>query len=76
MTIVGSGRGHVASLARRYAVLVLTALTAMNHLDRQLISILLEPVRVEFQLSDIQLALLSSIAFVALFSLLSVPAAV
>ena len=76
MTIVGSERGRIGSTSRRYVIFVLTALTAMNHVDRQLISILLEPVRVEFQLSDIQLGLLSGIAFAALFSALSVPAAV
>jgi predicted MFS family arabinose efflux permease len=63
-----SGRGYVLA--------VLTALSAMNQLDRQIMNILIEPVRREFGLSDIQLGLLSGLAFVALYSVLSVPAAI
>jgi predicted MFS family arabinose efflux permease len=62
--------------SRGYVLTVLFALAAVNHLDRQLMAILLEPVRTEFQLSDTELGLLSGIAFVALFSILSIPAAI
>ncbi len=61
--------------ARGYVLLMLAALSAMNQLDRQLMNILIEPVRREFSLSDVQLGLLAGLAFVALYSVLSVPAA-
>jgi MFS family permease len=65
-----------ASSSRAYCLAVLTAVAALNQLDRQLMSILLEPVRREFALSDVQLGLLSGLAFSALYTTLSIPAAV
>ena len=62
------------AVSRHYLLIVLTALSAFNFLDQQLMSILLEPVRHEFGLTDIQLGLLSGIAFAALYTVLSVPA--
>jgi predicted MFS family arabinose efflux permease len=64
------------SSSRTYTLAVLTALVAFNHLDRQLVSILLEPIRAEFALSDVQLGLLTGLAFAALYTTLSIPAAV
>jgi predicted MFS family arabinose efflux permease len=61
-------------MARRYVLIVLAALSAFNFLDQQLMSILLEPVRREFGLTDIQLGLLSGLAFAALYTVLSIPA--
>jgi MFS family permease len=65
-----------ASFSRAYCLAVLTAVAALNQLDRQLMSILLEPVRQEFALTDVQLGLLSGLAFSALYTTLSIPAAV
>ncbi|MFI4996633.1 MAG: MFS transporter, partial [Hyphomicrobiales bacterium] len=59
---------------RRYVLIVLAALSAFNFLDQQLMSILLEPVRHEFGLTDIELGLLSGLAFAALYTVLSIPA--
>ena len=61
---------------RTYCLIVLTAMSALNQLDRQLLSIVLEPVRREFALSDVQLGLLSGLAFAALYTTLSIPAAI
>ena len=63
-------------MSRRYVLTVLAALSAFNYLDQQLMSILLEPVRREFGLSDIQLGLLSGLAFAALYTVLSIPAGI
>jgi MFS family permease len=72
----GSEAGAGRRLSQRgYVMLLLTALSAMNQLDRQIMNILIEPVRREFGLSDVQLGLLAGLAFVALYSVLSVPAA-
>lgn len=59
-------RGHVLTL--------LAALAAFSFLDQQVMAIVLEPVRREFHLSDIQLGLLSGLAFAAVHTTLSVPA--
>jgi predicted MFS family arabinose efflux permease len=67
---------ETASSGRAYCLAVLTAVAALNQLDRQLMAILLEPVRREFALSDVQLGLLSGLAFAALYTTLSIPAAV
>ncbi len=61
---------------RTYCLVILTAMSAINQLDRQLLSIVLEPVRREFALSDVQLGLLSGFAFAALYTILSIPAAI
>lgn len=63
------------NVSRTYCLIVLTAMSALNQLDRQLLSIVLEPVRREFTLSDVQLGLLSGLAFAALYTTLSIPAA-
>ncbi len=65
-----------ASSGRAYCLFILTAVAALNQLDRQLMSILLEPVRREFALTDIQLGLLSGLAFSAIYTTLSIPAAI
>jgi predicted MFS family arabinose efflux permease len=54
---------------------MLAALSAFNHLDRQLMNILLEPVRREFALSDIQLGLLSGFSFAVVYTAFGIPAA-
>lgn len=61
---------------RRYTLFVLTILSAMNQLDRQLINILIEPIRREFALSDLEIGFLVGLVFVAIYSVLSIPAAV
>ncbi|MBS0248683.1 MAG: MFS transporter [Proteobacteria bacterium] len=55
---------------------MLTLLSAVNQLDRQLINILIEPIRREFSLTDLQIGFLVGPTFVAVYSALSLPAAV
>jgi predicted MFS family arabinose efflux permease len=62
--------------SRSYLLALLAVLSAFNQLDRQLTAILLEPIRREFALSDVELGLLSGLAFALLYALLSFPAAV
>src|SRR4051812_23115312 len=61
--------------SRHYVLTVLAVLSAFNQLDRQLIAILLEPIRREFALSDVELGLLSGLAFALLYAGLSISAA-
>mgnify|MGYP002376804454 CR=1 FL=1 len=63
------------SASRGYMLAVLTALSALNQLDRQLVNILIEPIRREFDLTDVQIGLLSGLAFAAIYGVLSIPAA-
>jgi predicted MFS family arabinose efflux permease len=68
--------GNLSSASRRYVLLVLTALSAMNQLDRQLMNVLVEPISREFLLSDVQIGLLAGMAFAAIYTVLSIPAAI
>ena len=62
--------------AYRWYVLGLLALTyAFSFMDRQILSILLEDIRGEFDLSDVQLGLLSGIAFALFYATLGIPIA-
>ena len=57
-----------------YAVLALLCLVyVLNYLDRSLIFILFPPIKKELQLSDFQMALLGSTAFVIFYTLLGIP---
>lgn len=60
---------------RVWVLFMLFVVYAFNFLDRQIISILAEPIKNEFLLEDWQLGLLGGIAFAALYSTLGVPIA-
>ncbi|MEI9931206.1 MAG: MFS transporter [Rhizomicrobium sp.] len=54
-------------------LVALTLVYAANQIDRQLLGILLEPIRHEFRLTDSQLGLLSGLAFGVFYATLGVP---
>lgn len=57
-----------------YGVLALLCLVyVLNYLDRSLIFILFPPIKKELELSDFQMALLGSTAFVLFYTLLGIP---
>jgi predicted MFS family arabinose efflux permease len=60
-------------LSRMGVLITLTFVYATNQIDRQLLGILLEPIRHEFHLSDSQLGLLSGLAFGAFYATLGIP---
>lgn len=60
---------------RHVALVVLTAIGAINFLDRQILSVLAEPIRQELHLSDTQLGLLTGLSFALFYAVLGVPAA-
>jgi predicted MFS family arabinose efflux permease len=60
---------------RWYVVTVLFLVTVANFMDRQLLAILLEPIKRELGASDTQMGLLTGFAFVAFFTVASVPIA-
>jgi predicted MFS family arabinose efflux permease len=82
-TTAASGRatplvGDVAPTSRayrRYVLAVLTAVYVSNFVDRQILSILLEPIKHAFALSDTQLGFLSGISFAIFYATLGIPIA-
>jgi len=60
---------------RRYALALLTTVYVINYVDRQILAILLEPIKNAFTLSDTQLGLLSGVAFAAFYATLGMPIA-
>ena len=60
---------------RRYALLILLLVYASSHVDRQILAILLEPIKRELVLSDTQLGFLSGIAFAIFYATLGIPIA-
>lgn len=61
---------------RNYVLVLLTMTAAFNFVDRQILSVLLEPIGQEFDLPDTYLGLLSGIAFAAFYATLGIPIAV
>ena len=60
---------------RRWVLFVLTAVYVSNYVDRQILSILLEPIKHAFDLSDTQLGFLSGISFAIFYATLGIPIA-
>lgn len=60
---------------RRYALLVLTAVYCSSHIDRNIMGILLEPIKRDLGLSDTQLGFLSGFAFAIFYATLGMPIA-
>lgn len=60
---------------RRYALGVLIVVYTFNFIDRQILSILMEPIKADLGLSDTQLGLLSGFAFAAFYATLGIPIA-
>ncbi len=56
-----------------YTLLLLTFVYAMSLIDRQIMGVLIEPVKNEFQVSDTAMGLLSGLAFALFYSGLAVP---
>jgi len=65
---------HPSSYAR-YALVVLTAVSLFNFLDRQIIAILAEPIKRDLHLTDQQVGLMAGLSFAILYTTLSIPIA-
>ena len=52
--------------SRYYVLAILTLVYAFNHIDRQVLVILLEPIREDLKLEDWHLGLLSGLGFALL----------
>ncbi len=60
---------------RAWILAVLTLTYTFNHVDRQILVILLEPIKNELNLRDSQLGMLSGLAFAAFYATLGIPVA-
>jgi MFS family permease len=60
---------------RRYALLLLLLVFTSSHVDRQILAILLQPIKQELLLSDTQLGFLSGVAFAIFYATLGIPMA-
>jgi predicted MFS family arabinose efflux permease len=61
--------------ARNYALVLLTIVYSFNFIDRQLLAILQEPIKLELSLSDSQLGLLTGFAFALFYVIAGIPIA-
>jgi len=66
---------RLSSSAVRYALGLLVVVYIFNFIDRSILSILLEPIKEEFHVSDTYLGFLSGIAFAAFYTLMGIPIA-
>ena len=66
---------HFSKPYIRYVIGILTMVYAVNLIDRQILSILMQPIKMEMQLSDTALGFLSGIAFALFYAVLGIPIA-
>ncbi|MBI1624811.1 MFS transporter [Comamonas suwonensis] len=59
--------------SRLYVLALLTALSAMTFMDRQILAVLLQPIKQEFGFSDLQIGLITGLGFALTFGLLGIP---
>jgi predicted MFS family arabinose efflux permease len=64
------GRAHA-----RYALALLVAVYAVNFIDRNILAILLQPIKQEFQVSDTWMGLLTGFAFAVFYTFAGIPIA-
>ena len=70
------GAGFIASEGyKRYVIWLLFTVYVFNFVDRQIFSVLLQPIKEEFRFSDVQMGLLGGLAFAVLYSTLGIPIA-
>lgn len=60
---------------RYWTLAILTLVYTFNHVDRQILVILLEPIKTELGLKDSQLGILTGLAFAAFYATLGIPVA-
>lgn len=72
----GAATGGFPSIGRRnLALFMLFVVGTINFVDRQLLSVLVEPIRAEMAFSDTQFGLLTGLAFALFYATMGVPVA-
>ena len=67
--------GDYSARYRNYVLFVLFLTYVLNFLDRQLMTILLEPIKQEFDASDTAMGFLTGFAFALFYATLGIPVA-
>ncbi|MCK0508084.1 spinster family MFS transporter [Aromatoleum anaerobium] len=67
------GSPHRVTLQTHYALFMLATIYVFNYIDRLVISILIEPIKLEFGVSDTQIGLLSGVAFAIFYTVFGFP---
>ena len=75
MTVTTSSQSEGQFGGRAYALAILTLVYTFNHIDRQILLILIEPIKAELQISDSAIGLLSGFAFAAFYATFGIPIA-
>ena len=70
-----AGIAPLAAGARRYVLTLLMIAYTLSFLDRQVLSILVEPIKIELKVSDAAMGLLTGPVFVIFYTFLGVPIA-
>ena len=65
----------VSPAYRRYALIILLAVYTVNFLDRQVVTILAEPIKNDLHIHDWQIGLMSGFAFAVFYTFLGLPIA-
>jgi predicted MFS family arabinose efflux permease len=60
---------------RNYVLFMLLGVSVLNLIDRQILAMLLEPIKAEFGLSDTQLGFLTGFSFALFYSIMGIPLA-
>lgn len=68
-----SSERNVTIKSSNYTLVILTLLSALTFMDRQVLSVVIQPVKLEFNLSDLQIGLVTGLGFALTFGLLGVP---
>ncbi len=66
----------ISAAYRRYALFVLVLVYTSSHVDRQIMGVLIEPIKNEFMASDTQMGFLSGFAFAIFYATLGLPVAI
>jgi predicted MFS family arabinose efflux permease len=75
---ISAANGGVAGFSnayRHYVLAILTAMYVVNYLDRQILALLLQPIKNEFHISDTALGLLAGPTFALFYATLGIPIA-
>jgi len=65
---------RVALRRQWYLVVVLAAIYVLNYIDRGALNLIVNPIKEDLRISDLQISLLIGLSFATLYSLLSIPA--
>ena len=63
----------VSGLRRHYTLFVLFLISAVSLIDRQVMGVVIEPIKAEFHVSDTQIGLLTGLAFALVYCVFAIP---